>query len=57
MITDGLQYTSTIDISATTCKDDVTLISPDLIWLQSLIRIAEHDSYMDRYESSGAKTK
>ena len=46
-----------IDVAAPTCADDMTLLADTAIGLQRLLKIAEIDAAMERYQYSKAKTK
>jgi hypothetical protein len=46
-----------IDVSAPTCADDITILSESPIHLQSMIDLAFYDSCRERYTFSAEKTK
>ena len=56
--TSGLGYSiGSVDVSAPTCADDMTLLSDKAINLQSMINLAAVDSNRERYNFSTKKTR
>ena len=54
----GLRYSIvSVDVSAPTCADDITLLSDKAIDLQSMINLAAVDSNRERYNFSTKKTR
>ena len=47
----------TIDVSAPTCADDISLIGRDPVALQAMLNLAIHDAHRERYEFSATKSK
>ena len=45
----------TINVSASKCVGDITLLAPDPISVQAMLYIAEHDARQDPYEDGDSK--